>query len=379
MAEEMIYDANGNATGYTADPVSVATTEPSSFSLGGIFDSARDLLANATGIDRVDIGRQLISGMTPERAIDFMATQMITADSTDEHKAAINDLVTTVKSDPEFARNFYSALVNDHTMLPGLMARGSDGSSVDALKVLNEKLSDPNNREVIGRTLDVIARSNNDTFNYAYFEKMEELNASQNYAGLRDHLAQAGITDPRLVFASGDLGGMWDMFMENPDQIGAMLANYIPNGDALPADFKDVLGKMGMSGEDFSNFFKGLAVIMPNIFSTLLGPEFLGHYADNIIAPIGAWVAEKGADAANIDITGKRDEEIAAQRDVAGTGEHIDPATQGIDVSQRSLSEIQAASTAVPAYTADQNRYDQQVASWTAPIDRSVAATPSGP
>ncbi len=382
MAEEMIYDANGNATGFTTvdtEAVVAAAPSTSSFSLGNIFGGARDLLANATGTVRADIGRQLISGMTPESAIDYMASQMITADSTPEHKAAVSDLVTTIKSDPEFAKSFHSAVVNDRTMLPGLMARSGNGSSPDGLKALNETLSDPSNRAVIGKTLDVIARSNNDVFNYAYIEKLEDLTAKKDYAGLQSHLAKAGITDPRLVFATGDLGSMWDMLMENPDQIGGMIAGFVPNGNTLSPEFQDILGKLGISGDDFSNFFKGLAVIAPNVLSTLLGPEFLGYFVDNVFAPIGAAIADKGAAVAGMDITGstssQTDAEIAAQTAEAGQGATVDPTKEGVG-SNPSLGGAYAG-PAAGSYTEDQNKYDQQVASWT--TERQRAPEPVAP
>ena len=348
MAEEMIYDTNGNATGYTVDPVAVAAAEEAATGVVDLKASFASALNVGWWEGMNSTEQEIVDARTPDQIMDAFI----------EVRPEWTEALTAIKADEGLSTALHGALSKDPSMLDGLASMAGEGSGVNPQEML-AAVNDPMARQALTLTLNKIAEAPDDAHDFADFKELYDLRNDRVRAAGK--MREMGIDITQM--AGGINGG--DLF--------SMLRDALMS----PTGFRDLMNQLpellGLTGEQAVAAREAFGMI-GNYLDLCMGTKEDGfraianQYGDDLVAG-GTDYYER--------ISGQRDAEIAAQMDAAGQGIIVDPATEGRDVANTSLTADQAAAAAVPDYSEEQNVYDRQVATWTAPKTTSDPV-PSG-
>lgn len=343
MAEEMNYDANGNATGYTQDSAVVATTVDATAPAASLKDKFKEALnitwTETTGYTLgITSEQDILANRTPDQVFDAFATA----------QPEWAETVNAIKAHPELRDAFYGALTKDPSMLDGLASMAADGAGANPQEFI-AAINDDTSRGFMVQALDKIAEKPDDAFDFEDFKYLYDNRNNTVNAGMKLREMGINLTDAL------DAMKFMSMFSD------AMMS---------PTGFRDLFNQLpeilGLTGEQAAAAQEAFGML-GNYLDLCMGTKEDGFRA--LANEYGDDLVEGGQDYWE-RISGKRDEEIAAQRDVAGTGEHVDPATQKFAANLGLTTSFTDPATGAAVYevpaeqAAKLAEYDRQVAAF---------------
>lgn len=370
MAEEMIYDANGNATGYTQDPAAVAVAEaPTStatlfgFNVQEILNTAREAAASAAATLKA---ASAVTG-PPEAFINYISEQIKGDTPSPELVAETERLAKTLQGNAGLTQSLQEALIKNPELATLVTGDATDeASKLASLKSFNDTLANPDNARLVANVLEYAANTPDGAAAVESVMKLRDfaaLHASgkatqEDYSKMDSYLTGIGIEDDRIDLAA-DPKKIWTMFMENPERLVQIMMN-----------------QFDMSGMDpkWQEMIAGALTWLTNGMSAFVDPngDFVGFYNNEVVQPIGKALQATGQETLGY----KKEADLNDQLALAGQGQTVVPAGEGSQDSNkgRFTSAATGANTA-PADNTAQDEYDRQVAAWSSP----KAAAPAGP
>ena len=230
-----------------------------------------------------------IGAMSQDVFIGTMAGLIQTADNSPEMRTAVNELTENLKANPNLTTALQNAMVKDPSMATGLAGSGDPATSgVAEIQALNTMLKNPDNVTLMTNTMNAIAKSPDDSINFDLVKKLSDLGkkmakgeaTQDDYRSMNKRLADAGIVDDRISLME-DPSKMWDMFLKEPEKMVQMMMNEF-GSDLSP---------------EMRNMFAGVATVASKMVSAFIDPngDFVGHYYNNVIKPIGGAISKVGA------------------------------------------------------------------------------------